>query len=126
MNDPAKFYAALCELIETAEDEVVLCALYIGDGPLSHALVKKIVDRMRTVSRESSRKTSSGTGRPFTVTVVMDYHRMKDKKNLTTLMPLLVAAAEITRSTPGGRLIEANVSLYQHPSTLPLCSGQGG
>lgn len=118
MNDPVKFYAALCELIERAADEVVLCALYIGDGPLSHALVKKIVDRMRAVSRESTRKTGSSTGnRPFTVTVVMDYHRMKDKKNLTTLMPLLVAAAEITRSTPGGRPIEANVSLYQHPST---------
>lgn len=141
LHEPPLFYDILCSMVSTAEEEITLCALYIGDGPLAKALVKRVCQRAREVvewkrkERKAVLLRRKGEGRlaaptvedasiqeegsdpvdtsstsltamtsspnsyrlltPFRIRIVMDYHRMRDRRNLETIQPLLSLVHEL-------------------------------
>lgn len=107
LHEPKAFYDTLCALVAASESSITLCALYLGDGSLAKALMERVVERVGRAQRE---------GTPFRVVILLDFHRMRDRKNLCSLTGLLSLAAASSSSKAVGACVEVRVFLYQHPS----------
>ncbi|KAL7703004.1 Phosphatidylglycerophosphate synthase-like protein [Lotmaria passim] len=89
LTHPTVFYEELKKKVIAAQHSITLSALYIGDGPLSTAFVACLEEKVRWAAEG---------GYPFSITILLDYNRMQDRKNLVTLKTLM-ELAERTGST---------------------------
>ncbi|KAG5510883.1 hypothetical protein JKF63_06384 [Porcisia hertigi] len=95
LNHPAVFYEQLKAHVMAAQRSITLSALYIGDGPLSKAFVACLEERVRW---------AAAGGHAFSITILLDYNRMQNQKNLVTLKTLMELAQQTrcsTASLPG-------------------------
>ncbi|CAG9568954.1 putative phosphatidylglycerophosphate synthase [Leishmania major strain Friedlin] len=114
LNRPADFYEELKARVMAAQRSITLSALYIGDGPLSRAFVACLEERVRW---------AAAGGRPFSITILLDYNRMQDRKNLVSLKTLMELAQQTasTASLPVDAAIvgaSASSPTTHSPSTL--------
>ncbi|CBZ23633.1 phosphatidylglycerophosphate synthase-like protein [Leishmania mexicana MHOM/GT/2001/U1103] len=114
LNHPAVFYEELKRRVTAAQRSITLSALYIGDGPLSRDFVACLEERVRW---------AAAGGHPFSITILLDYNRMQDRKNLVSLKALMELAQQTasTASLPVDAVIAgANASspVTRSPSTL--------
>jgi CDP-diacylglycerol---glycerol-3-phosphate 3-phosphatidyltransferase len=93
LTHPTIFYEELKKKVMAAQRSITLSALYIGDGPLSKAFVACLEEKVRW---------AAAGGHPFSITILLDYNRMQDRKNLVTLKTLMELAerAESAASLP--------------------------
>ncbi|CAM41632.1 putative phosphatidylglycerophosphate synthase [Leishmania braziliensis MHOM/BR/75/M2904] len=89
LSHPTVFYEELKKRVMAAQHSITLSALYIGDGPLSRAFVVCLEERVRW---------AAAGGHPFSITILLDYNRMQDRKNLVSLKTLMELAQK-TAST---------------------------
>ncbi|GET86015.1 phosphatidylglycerophosphate synthase-like protein [Leishmania tarentolae] len=114
LNHPILFYEELKKYVMAAQRSITLSALYIGDGPLSKAFVACLEERVRW---------AAAGGHPFSITILLDYNRMQDRKNLLslkTLMELAQQTASTARLPVDAAIAGANASspTTSSPSTL--------
>ncbi|CAJ1986255.1 phosphatidylglycerolphosphate synthase mitochondrial [Leishmania donovani] len=91
LNHPAVFYEELKKRVMAAQRSITLSALYIGDGPLSRAFVACLEERVRW---------AAAGGHPFSITILLDYNRMQDRKNLVSLKTLMELAQQTASTAP--------------------------
>lgn len=114
---PKDFYETLKRKISEAEHTVLLSALYVGDGPLSRGLMDCLIAKTESML---------AAGRPFRLTMLLDYNRMLDRRNLVTLRELLELAHRCRSPSKeegeeGGAAASAvavELHLYQNASRL--------
>ena len=89
LHTPAELYAALLAGAQTATRRVSLASLYLGTGPLEHALVAAL-------ATGGGGGGGGGGGAARQVHVLLDYHRATRRvtggDSLTTLAPLASCA----------------------------------
>ncbi|KPI88471.1 phosphatidylglycerophosphate synthase-like protein [Leptomonas seymouri] len=83
LTHPIAFYEELKRRVMAAQRSITLSALYIGDGPLSAAFVSCLEEKVRW---------AAAGGHPFSITILLDYNRMLDRRNLVTLKTLMELA----------------------------------
>lgn len=83
LHHPSEFYTELKARVGAARRSIVMSALYIGDGPLSKSLVTCLEDKIRE---------ATAARRRLTITILLDYNRMQDRRNLVTLKTLMELA----------------------------------
>ncbi|KAG5511504.1 hypothetical protein GH5_06453 [Leishmania sp. Ghana 2012 LV757] len=88
LNHPAAFHEELKKRVMASQRSITLSALYIGDGPLSKAFVGCLEERVRW---------AVAGGHPFSITVLLDYNRMQDRRNLASLTTLMELAQQAAR-----------------------------
>lgn len=114
---PPDFFAELLARIAAARHDIVVSALYIGDGPLS----QRFVAALETKVRERLQLPADG---PLTITVLLDYNRMHHAKNLVTVQSLLELAENISSNSNmilaevACQLVSVRLFLYDTPSLL--------
>lgn len=91
LRHPTQFYETLKQLIGEAQNSIVISALYVGDGPLSCAFVACLEAKVRVVV-EGRRRLPPADVEPFVMTILLDYNRMHDRRNLLTMKALLTLA----------------------------------
>ncbi|KPA73203.1 putative mitochondrial Phosphatidylglycerophosphate synthase-like protein [Leptomonas pyrrhocoris] len=83
LTHPTVFYEELKKKVMAAQRSITLSALYIGDGPLSTAFVGCLEEKVRW---------AAAGGHPFSITILLDFNRMQDRKNLVTMRTLMELA----------------------------------
>ncbi|KAG5486160.1 hypothetical protein LSCM1_07276 [Leishmania martiniquensis] len=116
LNHPAAFYEELKRRIAASQRSITLSALYIGDGPLSKAFVACVEERVRW---------AAAGGHPFSITILLDYNRMHDRRNLVSLTAL-VELAQRTASTASLPEDAPAAGESASSSTAPSSSRSGG
>ncbi|EPY20239.1 CDP-diacylglycerol--glycerol-3-phosphate 3-phosphatidyltransferase [Strigomonas culicis] len=126
LGHPTKFYEELTRRILAAEHSILMSALYVGDGPLSkgfmHCIERKVQQKIENYEALRAQVPAGADAgfKPFVVNIVLDYNRMQDRHNLTTMRQLL-ALAHAANAQHGGdgpdarAVIDVRLHLFQNP-----------
>ncbi|KAK7194472.1 phosphatidylglycerolphosphate synthase, mitochondrial [Novymonas esmeraldas] len=111
LTHPTLFYEELTRRVMAAQHSITLSALYIGDGPLSKAFVGCMEERVRW---------AAASGRAFSITLLLDFNRMQDRRNLRTLKNLM----ELAQQTASAASLPVDAAdAGAEPQSPPIASG---
>jgi CDP-diacylglycerol--glycerol-3-phosphate 3-phosphatidyltransferase len=117
LRSPSEFFSELTGRIDRAKHDILISALYIGDGPLS----KRFVEALETKVRDRMLRPEDG---PLAITILLDHNRMHHAKNLVTLQSLMELAENISSASnmnlldTAASLVSVRLFLYDTPSSL--------
>ena len=117
LRSPSEFFSELTSRIGIAKHDIVISALYIGDGPLSKRFVQALEDRV------SDRLRHPEDG-PLAITILLDHNRMHHARNLVTVQSLMELAENVNSNSNMAMLdelaglVSVRLFLYDTPSAL--------